>query len=635
MVIRRWLAALLAAGLVLTACTNDAPEDDEAPETEAPVSEATTPPDGAEPADDAVAALVEGLGAADISTLPMQSQAAAAQEDFEVIYAGMGDALPEVAVASIVYPQDENAATATLAHTLDIGHEPWTYETEATFKWVGNQWRLEWDPSILHEELTRDSRLRRTVSEPSRAAINDKDGVALVEEVSLFEVGIDKANLEESLWSASARQMASMLDIDPDNFESRVLRGGPRQFVIAQTVRQADIPADIGSVQGFYVNEIEATVGPSDGFAASQLGIVGNPTAEMIEASEGRLTASDVIGLSGLQSRYNERLGGVPGVRVEVVGRVAESSFQTIVVFNQEESIGAPITLSMDRALQTKAEEALASQEGIASLVAIDIATGGIAATADSAAAGTYPHATFGRYAPGSTFKVASALAMVRRGATASSDVECTPQHTVGTYTFGNHSGYTRTGTISLTDAIAHSCNTVFTRASEEFSGDELHAAAESLGVGTDYEAGFRAYFGTVEPQNNIDRAASSIGQGSVTVSPMAMAAVAASVAKGETVIPWLVEGEEATSTAEPLTEAEAAELRTMMAAAVTDGTASMLQGVVTGAKSGTAEWGPQGAQQTHAWMIAYNDQYAVAAFVEVGDSGGTAAAPLIRQLLG
>lgn len=54
----------------------------------------------------------------------------------------------------------------------------------------------------------------------------------------------------------------------------------------------------------------------------------------------------------------------------------------------------------------------------------------------------------------------------------------------------------------------------------------------------------------------------------------------------------------------------------------------------MTGAKTGTAQWGKAGALQTHAWMIAYNDKYAVASFVEVGDSGGSTAAPLILQLL-
>ena len=70
-----------------------------------------------------------------------------------------------------------------------------------------------------------------------------------------------------------------------------------------------------------------------------------------------------------------------------------------------------------------------------------------------------------------------------------------------------------------------------------------------------------------------------------------------------------------------------------MMKATVDSGTGKSLQSIMTGAKSGTAEWGKTGAQQTHAWMIAYNENYAVSAFVEVGDSGGTTAAPLIVQL--
>lgn len=632
--IRRLLTAVLAAGLVLTGCTDGPDTPEETPETQAPPAASTTPPDGVDPADDAAATLAGAIAAGDVSSLPMQSQAAEAQAELETIYAGMDDALPQVTVGPITYPPGERAATATLQHTFDIALEPWTFETEATFKYVNNQWRLEWSPAVLHEDLTTDSRMRRIVTKPSRASINDKDGVALVEEMSLYEVGIDKANLDEAQWASSARQLAAALGMDEATFEGRVLRGGPKQFVIASTLRQSDIPSEVADVPGIYVREITATVGPSDGFAASQLGIVGNPTAEMIEQSEGRLTSEDVIGLSGLQSRYDDELGGVPGVRVELVPRTEESSFQTKVIFNQEESVGAPLTLSMDRDLQAKAENILGSQEGIASLVAIDIATGGIVAVADSAAAGTYPHSTFGRYAPGSTFKVVSALAMVRSGMTADSEVNCTSEHAVATYTFRNYPGYSRTGTISLADAIAYSCNTAFTRASESISGEELHSAAGSLGVGTDYDAGFRSYFGTVEPQNNIDRAASMIGQGNVTMSPMGMAAVAASVAKGETVIPWLVEGRQAESTAEPLTDAEAAELRTMMEATVSRGTGTMLQGVATGAKSGTAEWGPQGEQQTHAWMIAYDDQYAVSAFVEVGDSGGAVAAPLVRQFL-
>lgn len=631
--IRRWLAALMAAAVLVAGCTGSPEETppEESPEPTA-VPARTEPPSGVPAANDAAGALAKALTAKDVSAVPMQSRAADAQAEFEAIYSGMGDALPTITVGPVVYPMDgENTALATLQHSLEIGHEPWTFETQATFKHVAGEWRLVWEPTVLHPDLTKLSRLRRVVTEPKRAPINDRDGVALVEEVALFQVGIDKANLEQAKWSSSARQLADLLGLDAAAFDNRVRRGGPKQFVIAATLRQAEIPAEVSDVPGLHVKEIAQTVGPSDGFAASILGIVGHPTAEMIEKSNGQLTADDVIGISGLQHRYDKTLGGVGGVRVEVTGRNAESSVQTKVVFNQEESVGRPISISLDRNMQEKAEEILASQQGVASIVAIELETGGVAVAANSPAAGTYPHATYGKYAPGSTFKVVSALAMVRAGATASTIVECTPQHKVGSHTFNNYPGYRHTGSIPLADAIAYSCNTAFTRASETITAEQLKEAAASLGVGTDYDAGFTSNFGTVEPGNNIDRAASMIGQGQVTMSPLGMAAVAASVAKGETVIPWLVKDHEAKSTAKPLTEAEAKELRTMMGETVNKGT---LRGVALGAKSGTAQFGAQGQQSTHAWMIAYNDKYAVAAFAEEGSSGGEVALPMIRALL-
>lgn len=630
--IRRTLAAGIAALLALSACSSG---DDEAPPPpDLPPGQEAAPPEDLPAADEAAATLATALGELDIAQIPMQSTAATAQEELELLFAGMDGIHPSFAVDTVGYLPEERAAVVGFDVTVEASEHPWEYETEATLKWVDDAWRLEWRPSVVHPKLSSETRLRRTETAPRRAAINDHEGLAIVEEVTLYQVGLDKGAAKQSVWDEAARHLAGILEIDEDDYAAKVLAGGDRQFVVAKTMRQEEIPAEVTEVPGLYVRETTSSQGPYAGFAGSLLGIVGHPTAEMIEKSDGELSATDMIGLSGLQSRYDERLRGVAGVTVEVVPRKGVEDVAEVVVYQQDQSVGTPLETSLDRDLQEKAETILEGQEGIAALVAIDVASGGIRAAAQSEAAGTYPHATFGKYAPGSTFKVASALAMVRDGKTAQSTVECTPSHEVAGHTFRNYPGYGHTGTIPLADAIAYSCNTAFTRASSSISGEQLHAAASSLGVGTDYDAGFSSYFGTVEPGNEIDLAASMIGQGQVTMSPMGMAAVAASVAKGATVIPWLVAGEEAESTADPLTEAEAAELRTMLEATVDHGTGTSLKGVAKGAKSGTAEWGPSGNQQTHAWMIAYTDSLAVAAFVEVGDSGGTVAAPLIKQLL-
>ena len=632
--IRHWTATALAALLLFAGCSGTQ-GGDEAPSAPPPSGAQANPPQGVPSAGDAATAFAQALGKLDVSRIPMQSSAQSAQSDLETIFAGMDGVTPTVSLGTIGYKAEERSAIIPLKFSLNIGVEPWNYESQATMKWVNDQWRLEWDPSIIHEKLTSEKRLRRVVTRPKRAAINDKDGGALAEEISLFEVGIDKSSSEEGVWAEAARHLAGILNIDAADYETKVLSGGAKQIVVAKTLRQQDIPAEVNDVAGLYVREIKATSSPSNGFAASLLGVVGKPTAEMIEKSKGRLTSSDVVGLSGLQSRYEKQLGGVPGVRVEVAPRKdATEKLDPVVVFNQEESVGAPIKLSLDRGMQQKAEEALSGQSGVASIVVIDVATGGVAAAANSKDAGTYPHATFGKYAPGSTFKVASALALVRKGSTADSTVDCPATHAMSSHVFHNYSGYSHTGSIKLSDAIAHSCNTAFTKAASKVTGKELQEAAASLGVGVDYDAGFRSYFGTVEPKGDVDRAASMIGQGQVTMSPLGMASVAASVAKGQTVIPWLVEKHTAKSTAKPLTGPEAAELRKMMAATVEHGTATSLQGVATGAKSGTAEFGKSGALKTHAWMIAYNEQYAVAAFVEEGSSGGSVAGPLVKKVL-
>jgi cell division protein FtsI/penicillin-binding protein 2 len=70
------------------------------------------------------------------------------------------------------------------------------------------------------------------------------------------------------------------------------------------------------------------------------------------------------------------------------------------------------------------------------------------------------------------------------------------------------------------------------------------------------------------------------------------------------------------------------------MHAVVTEGSGRLLAGLPgsVGAKTGTAEYGTSG--QTHAWMVAFHDDLAVAVFVETGESGSGTAGPLLLDFL-
>ena len=215
--------------------------------------------------------------------------------------------------------------------------------------------------------------------------------------------------------------------------------------------------------------------------------------------------------------------------------------------------------------------------------MAIQPSSGKILAAANGPGAKDQALATTGQFPPGSTFKVVSALALLRAGLKPSSPVTCPKTVSVDGRKFKNFDDYpsSQRGKINLRTALAQSCNTAFIGQRGKISGSDLKTAAGSLGLGTDYDVGFSSFFGAV-PDNpsGTAEAASMIGQGTVQASPMVMASVVASVSAGKTVVPHLVEGQKASSTAKPLTSAEAKQLREMMRAVVTQGSGRVLRSV-------------------------------------------------------
>src|SRR5690606_24415076 len=134
--------------------------------------------------------------------------------------------------------------------------------------------------------------------------------------------------------------------------------------------------------------------------------------------------------------------------------------------------------------------------------------------------------ATVGRYPPGSTFKIVSSLAFLRAGLEPSSPVECPESVVVNGREFSNHSGYptAKTGTISLLDAIANSCNTAMIKQHDLVSQQDVADAAASLGVGQATNLGIPAFGGSVPIDGGVvDHAAAMIGQARVEMSPLNM----------------------------------------------------------------------------------------------------------------
>ena len=603
------------------------------------------PGSGPDPAD-AVQRLARALSAGDLDGVGFVGGSAAPEKEYAAVTEGLGRLREAATVTAGEVTADGDSATARLGWSWKTDAKPWSYTSTVRLTRVdtedGKTWQVRWAPSIVSPELEPGETLAASTLEAERGDILGADQEPLVTQRPVLRVGIDKSRGRPGEVARSASALARLVDVDRNDYLAQVKAAGPRAFVEAIVYRRDEAPARVlGSLTGILGARAisdRLPLAPTRDFAAALLGTVGPATAELVEAGKGRIRAGDDVGVSGLQKRYDEQLSGTSGVVVSAVDDQGDRR----ALFTAEPRAGRPLRTTVDLATQEAAQRVLADVEPASALVAVKASTGEILAAASGPGSKGYNTATYGRYAPGSTFKVVSALALLRGGLGPNSPVSCPATTVVDGKTFKNYDDYPASGLgrISLADALANSCNTAFIGQRDRTGEDGLAEAAAALGLGVDHDTGFPAFFGQVgSPSSKTQAAASMIGQGTVLASPMAMATVVASVLKGSAVLPVLLPDADALADepAVPLTSKEADRLRSMMRGVVERGSGSLLQGLPGGpviAKTGTAEYGDTPPLPTHAWMVAGRGDLAVAVFVETGDSGSGTAGPVLRQFL-
>ncbi len=394
----------------------------------------------------------------------------------------------------------------------------------------------------------------------------------------------------------------------------------------------------------------------------------------------------EMAGKAGVEKRLDGVLRANAGGKLEIQVDVAGFKFDE--VSSRAPGRGSDVTLAVDARIQRAAEAVLAGQRGAA--VVIDPRNGDVLALAsqpgydpndfvpsvpaaiwdvlrNDPARPLYNRATGGEYAPGSTFKPATLLAALHTGkVTAETRYTCPGYFQLGSARFRcwQHWGH---GSIDLQAAIRYSCNVYLFHAALEAGPEAVQAMARSCGFGRPTEISLDFERPGLVPDNEWKRRERrdswrdgdtcnlAIGQGALLVTPIQMGLYAAALANGGTLwkprlVARIVSAAGVTNEipAEPAAQGphwdarHIATVRAGMRDAVNEldgsGKRAKLDGLVVAAKTGTAEYGVKGSGRKMTWMIAFapfdEPRYAVALLVEDGVSGGTTAAPRVKQLL-
>lgn len=546
--------------------------------------------------------------------------------------------------------KDVATSTVTVDWTLPGGAH-WTYPTTMRLrKGDDDAWQVIWEPKVVQEKLTDGDALvvRRLGAE--RGSILDGAGQPIVEARPVVHVGVQPDSITEInalIKDLDAAFKSVGTKVGMSDLPARVAAAQPRAFVDVVTLREEvylKIKQRLQDMPGTRFVKDKRHLAPTREFARALLGTVDPVLKEDIDKNPGKYVVGDLIGHSGIQGRYDDRLRGTTGQSVVVTrkGPEADARAEDVAeVFRSESKPGAPLKTTLDPAVQKAADDALKGNPRRTAIVAMRISDGAVLAAANGPDGGTDNLAFTASVPPGSTFKMVSALGLLDAGKVSlDGKVNCPKTLSVPGRPPIKNSHDFALGSVPFRVDFAKSCNTAFASLANDLGDGGLATAGRSLGLEGEWDLGVDAFSGKISTGGSAgERAAAIFGQGTTVVSPLAMTAATAAVAHGQWQQPKVLldPAPAAPAAAGPQLKAASVEpLRTMMREVITGGTGSALRDVpgeqVFG-KTGTAEFDNNPAN-THAWFVGWQGDVAFAVFVEKGGDSTTSSVPLAEKFL-
>lgn len=564
---------------------------------------------------------------------------------------------------------------------------------------VGRMFYLEILSNQHYQKLSDKNRIHSRLTIPLRGIITDRSGKILAANHNVYRAVMIRNEAED--WRASLRQIQELLKFSDEETEILATTITRRPKFMPVSLKEnlsweevATLDLNLPDISGVLIEEGRNRLYHYPYETAHFLGYVATPSEKDLDGDPLLEMPGYKIGKLGMEKYFEEKLRGTPGVK-----QVEMDAYRKIVrELSTSESIpGEELSLNIDIDLQQTLHQRLSQEESGAAIV-LDIKSGGVLAYVSTPGFDNNPfvngigskewkelldhprHALInkpisGLYSPGSTFKMAVALAALDRGVID----QHTGVHCCGHVTLGNNKFHCWSwkkgghGNVDLERAIATSCDIYFYHIASLMGIDPIAAMARRLGMGEitgieipgekaglipskDWKSRVLGKGWTMGETYN-----ASIGQGYVLSTPLQMAVMTARLASGLAVTPRLCKADETPEFASLNLNPKHHQfiLNGLNKASNEPGGTSYAHrihqsGFEMAGKTGTTqvkritqrdrELGLVNSanrpwhHREHALFVGYapvhNPRFAVCALVEHGASGGRVAAPIGRDIL-
>lgn len=516
-----------------------------------------------------------------------------------------------------------------------------TYDTDTFFEKEEGKWHLVWKDSVIFPELGSEDKVRVSSVEAERGSIYDRNDVLLAGKGTVESVGLvpGKMNIQAE---EDIKVLAEILGTTEDSIQAKldaswvqddsfVPLKNMTQEQLDQPYKAKDGSMPGGSIQdkllehaGVLISKADSRVYPYGECMSHLLGYVQQIQAEELEERKGQgYNEQSIIGKSGLEKLYEERLREKRGYRIAIVDQQGEEK-QALAVKPAED--GEDIKLTIDIRWQQKLYEAY--QEDKSCSVVMNPTSGEVLALVSTPSYNAMDFIVgmsqetwdvlnndenkpmYNRvretWAPGSSFKpIIGAIGLTTGAMTEDEDFGASGLSWQKDESWGNYKVTTlhTYDQVVLKNALIYSDNIYFAKTALKIGADSLAKQLDKLGFGQDipFDIGMTSsqYSNSETIESDIQLADSGYGQGQILVNPLHLACMySAFFNEGNMIAPYLEyeEGKAASYWAEGVFTPEAAEtiyedLKEVVSNPNGTGyAASKVTGSTLAGKTGTAE---------------------------------------------
>ena len=558
--------------------------------------------------------------------LDEESKQKISEEDFisrnKKIYQGIDMSNMKIEIKNI--QKSGSKRTITYTTKMDASGGELTFDNKVTLS-NENGYKINWNSNIIFPELEDTDKVKVSTTKPVRGRILDRNEKELAGEGTASSIGIVPGKLSENK-EEDINKIAEILGTTADAINKKLQAGWvtDESFVPIKTIssNETEIKDKLLQIKGVKISSTKVRA-YSLGEAAAQLtGYVQTITKEELEKNEG-YTSTSLIGKTGLEQKYEDRLKGKNGVEIYIEDKDGKRK-KTLI--KQDKVDGEDIKLTIDSNLQENLYEELKNDEGL--FVVMNPKTGEILALVSTPSYDvnkmvlgvstdewnemsnndkTPMLARYSqKYCPGSTFKpITGAIGLSTNSLSADetfsySGLSWQKDASWGTYNITTLTAYN--GAKNLKNALIHSDNIYFAQAALKIGNKNMTSGLDKLKFNEDIDFDLNLAKSQYSNNDKIEKetllADTGYGQGQILVNPVHMASIySAFYNDGNMIKPYLEYKEQSEPTIlveNAFTKEAANEIKDNLIQVVEnpEGTAKDMKvnGITIAGKTGTAE---------------------------------------------